>query len=52
MRPFLEMSEINALRDRVPGASIGVIKTMVSALLGGKMIISIHIKLDSRAEFT
>ena len=39
------MSDLHALRDRIPGASFGLIKTMVSALLGGKMIIQIVIYL-------
>ena len=44
MSPFSDMCTMSALsdlRDRVPGASFGVIKTIVSALVGGRMIIDI-----------
>ena len=41
---------LHALRDRIPGASFGLIETMVSALLGEKMIIKVYIYLISRAE--
>ena len=55
MTPFLEMTAINALRylgDRVPGASVGVIETMDSTLVGRKMIIETHVNLMFKAGFT
>ena len=51
MTPFPEMNAMDALRDlrdRLPGGSFGFIKTMVSALVGGKMSIDVICK----AEFT
>ena len=46
MTPFSDFSalkDLKDLRDRVPGASFGLMETMVLALLVGKMIIEIHI---------
>ena len=52
MTPFPQMPEIPEIEDCVPGASFGVIKTLVLALQGGKMIIEIHANLISTSEFT
>ena len=37
------MSALRGLRDRVPGASFEVMMIMVSAVLGGRIIIEIHV---------
>ena len=55
MTPFPDLSDLKDLKDLregIPGASFGLIKIMVSALLGKNMIIKIHIYLTSKAEFT
>ena len=52
MTPFPGLSDLHALWDRIPGASFGLIKTMVTAFLGGEMIITINIHLISKAEIT
>ena len=48
---WLHFRKFRIFRIWIPGASFGVIKTMVLALLGGKLIIEIHVNLISTAEF-
>ena len=42
MTPFPKIWGLRDLRDGVPGASCGFIKAMLSALVGGDMIIKIN----------